>query len=99
MPLVKEIVFGFSKGRDAMTDMTLEEAVMTRRSVRGFLPKPVPQALLVRVFELAQWAPSGTNVQSWQVCVGSGATRDALREPIQIEGVPLHIVDTAGRCA
>jgi nitroreductase len=79
VPLVKEIVFGFSKGRDAMTDMTLEEAVMTRRSVRGFLPKPVPQALLVRVFELAQWAPSGTNVQPWQVCVASGATRDALR--------------------
>ncbi|MDB9866677.1 nitroreductase family protein, partial [Pseudomonadales bacterium] len=63
-----------------MTDMTLEEAVRARRSVRGFLPKSVPQALMTQVFELAQWAPSGTNVQPWQVCVASGATRDALRE-------------------
>ena len=40
-----------------MTDMTLEEAVRARRSVRGFLPKPVPKALMTQVFELAQWAP------------------------------------------
>lgn len=63
-----------------MTDMTLEAAVLSRRSVRGFLPDPVPQDLLRKVFELAQWSPSGTNVQPWQVCVASGATRDALRD-------------------
>jgi nitroreductase len=63
-----------------MTAMTLEQAVRARRSVRGFLPKPVPQATLDSVFELARWAPSGTNIQPWQVYVASGATRDALRE-------------------
>ena len=26
----------------------------------------------------------------------AGTTRDALRETIQIEGIPLHIIDTAG---
>ena len=26
----------------------------------------------------------------------AGTTRDALRETIQIEGIPLHITDTAG---
>ena len=26
----------------------------------------------------------------------AGTTRDALRETIQVEGIPLHIIDTAG---
>ena len=62
-----------------MIDISLEEAIRGRHSVRGFLPEPVPQELLNKVFELAQWAPSGTNIQPWQVYVASGATRDALR--------------------
>lgn len=59
--------------------MTLDDAVRSRRSVRGFLSNPVPAELLHKVFDLARWAPSGTNVQPWQVYVASGATRDALR--------------------
>ena len=62
-----------------MTAMSLETAVRTRRSVRGFLPDPVPQETLNKVFELARWSPSGTNIQPWQVYVASGETRDALR--------------------
>ncbi len=54
--------------------------VRERRSVRGFLPKPVPAATLRAVFELAQWSPSGTNVQPWQVYVASGATCERLRQ-------------------
>jgi len=63
-----------------MTDMSLEAAVRARRSVRGFLPNPVPQETLDKVFDLARWSPSGTNIQPWQVYVASGATRDHLRE-------------------
>ncbi|MFZ8972921.1 MAG: nitroreductase [Pseudomonadales bacterium] len=63
-----------------MTEMSLEEAVRTRHSVRGFLPDPVPKALMRRVFDIARWTPSGTNVQPWRVCVASGAVRDAMRE-------------------
>ena len=63
-----------------MIDITLEEAIRSRRSVRGFLPDPVPQDILNSVFELAQWSPSGTNIQPWQVYVASGALRDALRD-------------------
>jgi nitroreductase len=59
--------------------ISLEDAIRHRHSVRGFLPDPVPQALMNKVFELAQWSPSGTNIQPWQVYVASGATRDALR--------------------
>ena len=62
-----------------MTEMSLETAVRTRHSVRGFLSERVPQETLERVFDLARWAPSGTNIQPWQVYVASGETRDNLR--------------------
>ena len=62
-----------------MNNISLADAIRNRHSVRGFLPDPVPQALMNKVFELAQWSPSGTNIQPWQVYVASGGTRDALR--------------------
>ena len=62
-----------------MTEMSLETAVRTRHSVRGFLPDRVPQETLDKVFDLARWAPSGTNIQPWQVYVASGEIRDNLR--------------------
>jgi nitroreductase len=75
----------------SMTAMSLDEAVLGRRSVRGFLPTPVPKALMRQVFDLAQWSPSGTNVQPWRVCVASGEVRDSLRTELLrrvTEGVP-----------
>lgn len=56
--------------------MKLDLAIRTRRSVRGFLPEPVPEATLREVFELAQWSPSNCNIQPWVPHVVSG---DALR--------------------
>lgn len=56
------------------------DAITQRRSVRGYLPKAVPEDVLRSVFELAQAAPSNCNVQPWQIYVASGETRDALRE-------------------
>lgn len=55
-----------------------ERIVRSRRSVRGFLPDPVPPRLLREVFELAQQAPSNCNVQPWQVVVASGAACRAI---------------------
>jgi len=60
--------------------MTLEEAVLKRRSVRAFLDKPVPREIIRRAFAMAQRAPSNSNIQPWQVYVASGVTRDAIRE-------------------
>lgn len=56
-----------------------EEIVLARRSVRGFLDKPVPPELLTQVFEVAQRSPSNCNVQPWKVYVASGECRDRLR--------------------
>jgi nitroreductase len=60
--------------------MSLEQAVLERRSVRGFLPEPVPQDVLEKVFALAQHAPSNCNIQPWFSWIASGATRDELRK-------------------
>lgn len=59
--------------------MSLEQAILERRSVRGYLPTPVPQDVLEQVFTLAQHAPSNCNIQPWFSYVASGATRDELR--------------------
>jgi hypothetical protein len=48
------------------------DAIRQRRSVRGFLPQPVPEPTLRAVFELAQRAPSNCNTQPWQVHVVQG---------------------------
>ncbi len=60
--------------------MSLIDAVYSRRSVRGFLNKEVPQATLDRIFEIAQKSPSNCNVQPWKVYVASGALKDRLRK-------------------
>ena len=60
----------------------LDKAIVERRSVRGFLPKPVPQPVLDEVFALAQHAPSNCNVQPWRVYVASGVARDGLRKAL-----------------
>ena len=60
-------------------NLSLKDAVLGRHSIRGFQSESVPEALLREVFELAQWSPSGTNQQPWQVYVASGETLEGLR--------------------
>lgn len=60
--------------------MTVEEAITGRRSVRAFLPKPVPQETVAHILEVASRAPSGTNTQPWMVRAISGAVKDRLCE-------------------
>ncbi len=52
--------------------MTVEEAVIGRRSIRAFLPKPVPRELIERILIAAGRAPSGSNTQPWKVWVLTG---------------------------
>ncbi len=54
--------------------------VKERRSVRAFLPDPIPQHLLEKVFDLAQNTPSNCNTQPWQVHVVSGEKLEMLRK-------------------
>ncbi|MET1115072.1 MAG: nitroreductase [Comamonas sp.] len=47
----------------------------SRRSVRGFLPTPVPQALLEQLLVTARQAPSGANLQPGRFWALQGAAR------------------------
>jgi len=60
--------------------MSLEQILKERTSVRAFLDKPVPEEMLIHIFENAQLAPSNCNVQPWQTCVVSGKTKDKLKK-------------------
>jgi len=57
---------------------TIEEALLTRRSCRAFLPTPVPRAEVERLLALAATSPSNSNTQPWQVHVLTGAAKQAL---------------------
>jgi nitroreductase len=59
------------------------EAVRSRRSVRGFLDKTVPAAVLTRVLSAALRAPSGGNLQPWQVYVLSGSRLNDLKSRVR----------------
>src|SRR5271154_6422758 len=57
---------------------TAAEAIRSRRSVRAFLPKPVPRQTVETILDIARNAPNGSNIQPWQVFVVHGKKRDAL---------------------
>jgi nitroreductase len=52
--------------------MNVDEAIRGRRSIRRFLPEPVPEAMVWEIIEEARWAPSWANTQSWSIYVLSG---------------------------
>lgn len=56
--------------------MNVYEAIKTRRSHRLYRSEPVPREVLERVIEAALWAPSGTNLQPWELTVMTGTVRD-----------------------
>lgn len=62
--------------------ISVSEAVASRRSIRSFLDTPVDRAVMERVLETAQRAPSGGNVQPWNAVVLTGEPLARLRGAI-----------------
>ncbi|MEZ5500124.1 MAG: nitroreductase [Steroidobacteraceae bacterium] len=58
--------------------MIVSDAVRSRRSIRAFLSRPVERHTIEAILDAARFAPSGSNIQPWQVHVVTGAARDAL---------------------
>jgi nitroreductase len=50
-----------------------EAAILSRRSVRGYLPTPVSREVIEHLLNVAARAPSGTNMQPWRVVALAGA--------------------------
>jgi nitroreductase len=73
---------------DAMTDINspatdVFEAARTRRSIRAYRPDPVPPQTLREIVELGRHAPSGSNIQPWQVHVLTGVSLKRVGGAIQ----------------
>jgi nitroreductase len=74
--------------------MKVSDAITSRMSCRAFLDTPVPPATIRSMLETAKRAPSGGNLQPWQVHVLTGAplkaflahVRQKLRDQPQGEG-------------
>ncbi len=62
--------------------MSLAEAIRTRRSVRGYLDKEIPEETLKNIFELAQQTPSNCNIMPWKVYVATGEKRDQISKEL-----------------
>lgn len=62
--------------------MELLDAMHRRRSVRAYLPRPVEHEVLETVLEAARWAPSGVNIQPWDVAVVTGNAKVRIAESI-----------------
>ena len=62
----------------------LDQVIRDRRSIRSFLARPVPPALLEEALAIAQRAPSNSNVQPWRLILVSGARRDSLSRALRI---------------
>jgi nitroreductase len=60
----------------------VDAAISTRRSMRAFLPTPVPRQIIEDILAVAARAPSGTNTQPWQVHVLTGAALHKLSADI-----------------
>lgn len=72
------------------------EAMRSRQSIRAFAPDPVPMPIVRQMLELAALAPSGSNLQPWNVYVLTGGTLQRLGQAIQaayLADEPGHVRD------
>ncbi len=62
----------------------LETLIKSRRSIRKWQDKAVPEELLLKAIELATWAPNGGNQQNWRFYViTSRATVQKIADAVQ----------------
>jgi len=63
--------------------MELKEAIRNRRSIRQFLPKPVPEEMIRELIADSLWAPSWGNTQPWEIVVVTGDKLSEFRKQNQ----------------
>lgn len=56
----------------------MDDAIVSRRSVRAFLPEEISRETVEDILSVASRAPSGNNSQPWQVYVLTGESRASL---------------------
>jgi nitroreductase len=73
--------------RPADISAGIDDAILSRRSVRAFLPAPVDEAAIREILALGSRAPSGTNMQPWKAYVTRGAVKDSIARAILESGI------------
>ncbi|TNE59807.1 MAG: nitroreductase [Sphingomonadales bacterium] len=61
-------------------DQTYEDVVRGRRSIRGYLDKPVPRELIEDIISMAMRSPTSMNTQPWYFHVITGEPLDLIRK-------------------
>ena len=62
--------------------LDVDEAIVSRHSIRAFLPTPVPRETIETILAVASRAPSGTNTQPWHVAVLTGDELKSLSDKL-----------------
>ena len=62
--------------------METHEALISRRSIRRFLPTNVAKEKIEKILEGAAFAPSGHNIQPWHVYVVEGEKKEKITNTI-----------------
>lgn len=76
-------VFAVNNPDASQRQAIVDEAIASRRSIRAFLPTPVPRAEIEAILAVAARAPSGTNMQPWKVIVLTGEALKAFGMAIE----------------
>ena len=77
--------------------ISLIEAITTRRAARAFRSEPIPDEILAEIFRLGLQSPSGYNLQPWRfIVVKEQANKDKLRacafDQSQVSQAPVVLI-------
>ncbi|WP_198376708.1 nitroreductase [Neoroseomonas rubea] len=70
-----------------MSAEAVAAAIASRRSIRAFLPEPVPRVTVERILDIAARAPSGTNMQPWRAHALAGEPLKRLSAALVAEAL------------
>lgn len=71
----------------------VDEAIISRHSVRAFLPDPVDDDAIRAILAVAARAPSGTNMQPWRAYVTRGEVKKRISDAILSSGIRAEKVE------
>ena len=63
--------------------MDVATALQTRKSVRSYTQQPLKKEVIRAILDAARHAPSGVNMQPWEVAVVTGETKRRLDEALE----------------
>ncbi|SDA84110.1 Nitroreductase [Pseudomonas sp. NFACC15-1] len=65
-----------------LLSQTIDWAIASRRSIRAYLPTPVPREEIEAILDVARFCATGVNMQPWRVHVITGAAKAQVSKAI-----------------